>query len=485
MVSTFVFLPLLVSAFGVSVYGVLALATSIASYALLLDLGVSATLTRMVAQRIATCDAEGASRAIFSAGAIYALLGVVVAGVMVCLALVAGEIFAVSATEAALLRTLLLIGAAQQLWYWPTVAARDALGGLQRYDLVSSVTLGVVFCDILGTIYVLVAGEGPIVLILIRIAAMVVASLVNMILLARILPVRISFNRVSIEDAREILRSGSSVFVLQIAQVMSRQQTDKLVLGVFLGTAAVTLYEIAAKLNSLIATFTSLTVSAILPVAAEMNAREQHGSLLALFLKGTKIIVALIAPVATVLAVIAAPFIAAWFGPGYEAAVPVAQILLLSQLFVPLYQLGDQIMIGKDRFSLWVPGGVTLAVLNVVLSIALVSRLGLIGVALGTAAAVLLELPWYMRVFGKEMDLGTATWLRTAAWPAYPLLLVAALVALVGIRTPLSESLWGLFALLALACSIYWAILWFTAFDRVERRDLLGALRHTPVEVGS
>ena len=51
MLSTLVLLPLLVRAFGLSAYGTLALATSVTGYALLLDLGISATLIRMVAAR--------------------------------------------------------------------------------------------------------------------------------------------------------------------------------------------------------------------------------------------------------------------------------------------------------------------------------------------------------------------------------------------------------------------------------------------------
>jgi len=474
MVSTFVFLPLLVQSFGVSVYGVLALATSVSSYALLLDLGVSATLTRMVAERTARDDTTGVRGAIFSASAIYGALGLAVGAIMFVLGAVAGDIFNVSPQEATLLTTLLWIGAGQQVWYWPTVAARDALAGLQRYDLVSAVTLGTVAVDIAGTIFVLVTGRGPVALISIRVAGMVIASVVNMVLLSRILPsAHKQRAKASRDDAREILRSGSSVFVLQIAQVMSRQQTDKLVLGVFVGTAAVTLYDIAAKLNSLITTFTGLTVSAILPVAAEMNVREQHESLRALFLKGTKLIAALIAPLTTVMIVIAAPFIAAWFGPGFEGAVPVAQVLLLSQIFLPLYQLGDQILIGRDRFHLWVPGGLTLAVLNVVLSVLLVGRYGLIGVAVGTLVAVMLELPWYMIVFSKEMRLGIGEWLRTTAWPLYPLLAVAAVVAFAGTRTGLSQTLIGLAIVGALACAVYWIVVAFAGFSAQERDELV------------
>lgn len=485
MISTFIFLPLLVRDFGVSAYGVLALSMSVSAYALLLDLGVSAALVRLVAERTARDDGRGIASAIFSATTIYGALGVFVAGLMVLLGLGAGEIFNVSQAEATLLTTLLWVGALHHLLYWPALTARDALAGLQRYDLISGVTLATVAIDVAGTIYVLATGSSPVVLVVIRLAAMVLASCAHVTLLARLLPSEARRITASVTDMRAILRSGSSVFVLQIAQVMSRQQTDKLVLGIFAGTAAVTLYDIAAKLNSLVTSIAGLATSAVLPVAAQLNAREEHGSLREMFLRGTKLIATALAPVTAIMIAIAAPFIAAWFGPGFEDAVPVAQLLLLSQVFLPLYQLGDPILIGRDRFGLWVPGGLTLAILNVALSVVLVQGFGVMGVALGTLVAVMLELPWYMRVFGREMSIPAGEWLRRTAWPAYPLLVVPAVVAYLAGMTVRGGSLAGLFAVGVVALALYWATMLAVGYSREERLEMVSVLRSSTGEVGS
>lgn len=477
MVSTFVFLPLLIHAFGFSVYGVYTLYLAVNGYAVLLDLGVSATLTRIVAERTAKGDSDGVWRAVFSSATIYFALGLFTAAVLFALGLTTHSLFNLSGVEAQLLKTLLWMGAAFQLWYWPTAAARDALAGLQRYDLIAKVTLGIVASDIVATIYILATGEGPLILVAARMVTMVVASLIHIGLLVRHAPKRSGALRTSGGEIRSILKSGSSVFALQIAGIMSRQQTDKLVLGVFLGTSAVTLYEIGAKLNSLITSFSGLSVSATLPVAAELNAQNRHASLLSLFLRGTKIVATLVVPIIVILVAMAGPFINAWFGPGFETAVPVAQLLLLSQVLLPLYLLGDQILIGKNKFSLWVPGGITLAILNVVLSVVLVRGFGLIGVALGTLIAYTLELPWYMRVFGKEMDLGARRWLASTAWPTYPLLVLPAAIAYFGSSTALGDSFPGLAVVGALALFAYWFAMLFLGYSSGERAGMLAFAR--------
>lgn len=480
MLSTLVFLPLLIRSFGLPVYGVMALSASVGAFAVLLDLGVSATVVRMVAERTARGDQDGVSRAMFSAVAIYSVLGVTVALIMFVIGLFAGSLFMVSPAEADLLRILLWIGAATQLWYWPTSVARDGLFGLQRYDLVSGTTLAVVLADIVGTIYVLVAHQGPVVLLSIRAAEVVAASLVNAVLLAGVLPKAVRRVSASVADVRAILKSGSSIFALQVAQVMSRQQSDKVVLAVFLGPAAVAIYDIAAKLNSLISTFIGLTVSAVLPVAAELNASDQHDALRSLFVRGTKIVATLVAPLITILIVIAAPFIAAWCGPQYAKAVPVAQILLLSQALLPLYQLADQILIGKDRFRLWVPGGLTVAFVNVILSVALVRTFGIVGVALGTLAAAMLEFPWYVTVFSREMGLPVREWLFKTAWPVYPLLVVPAAIAYAGGRTVLGSSIVGLATVAGIAALVYWVVTFRLGYSPIERADLRSIVRRAP-----
>lgn len=469
MVSAFVFLPLLIRAFGTSVYGIYALYLAVASYAVLLDLGVSATLTRLIAEHNAHDDLEGVRRSYWSAIALYAALALFTSLVMVGVGFAVPFIFKLTGPEAGLLRILIWMGAAYQLWYWPTVASRDALGGLQRYDLIAWVTLGIVLSDILATIFVITAGHGPIVLVGIRIITGMVASILHFILLRRALGKPLGRPAPHRRTMAHILHAGWSVFVLQVAGVINRQQTAKVILGIFLGTTAVTIYEVGAKISTLITMLIGLSSSSTLPVAAELNASGQHESLRALFFRGSRIIGALIAPMIVILATMAHPLIDAWLGEGYSAAATVAQILLLAQLFLPIYTLGDNILIARNRFSLWVKGGIALALLNVAVSTILVRPLGVVGVAVSTAVVFALEIPWYLTIFGREMGIGIREWFAKTAIPTYPLLVVPALVTWQLARTPLGTSIPGLLLVGVIAFATYELLALFLAFTRDER----------------
>jgi O-antigen/teichoic acid export membrane protein len=475
-ISTFIFLPLLIRAFTLPAYGVMVLATSVATFATLLDLGIGATLVRVVAERNAVGDHPGVTRAVFSAAGIYGVVGIIVALLMVGLGMFGRSLFNVTAGEAPLLTTLLFIGAVVQLWAWPTSAVRSALSGLQRYDLVASVTIFTALADAAAIVVVLVMHLGPVVLVIARGVEVVASTLVQIVLLRGLLPKAARRVSASIADMKAMLKAGSSIFALQIAHVLTRQQADKIVLGVFIGPAAVGLYDIAAKLNTLVSMLIGLCASATLPVAAELHASAEHDALRSLFIRGTKIIATVAAPVIVILIAISGAFISAWCGPGYAVVVPVAMVLLLAQILLPLYELGDQILIAKNRFHLFVPAGLTCAVINVVLSVTLVHIWGITGVAAGTLGAMMIEFPWFARIFGKEMDLPISKWLRQTAWPIYPLLIVPAALAYLGARSALGGSILGLAAVGAISLATFWVIVLFAAYSPAERADFMSVL---------
>jgi O-antigen/teichoic acid export membrane protein len=470
LVSTLVFFPLLVHAFGVGDYGVYVIALSVTGTVGMFDLGIGASTVRLVARHASLSDDEGFARTVSSAAGLLFVVGIIIALAIAGIGAVAGSIFKIDASQASLLRSLLLIGAASQVWYWPATVASHVLGGLERYDIIARTSIFTTLANVAAIAIVLVTGAGPVVLMLLGVGTMVVASLMNIVALrdahtgARLatLPSR--------PVALEILSGGFPIFVAGIAQFLNREQVDRLVLGVFLGPAAVVIYQAASKLSSLVAQFTGLSTSALLPVASGMVAREDEDALRDLFVRGSRYVSLAVAPIAATVIVLAAPFIRSWMGPGFEGSIIVAQLLVFSQLFVPLYQTGDAVLIGKGRFSAWVPRGIALALLNLGLSLALVRPLGVTGVAIGTLVSGLLELPLYAHLVLRETGVTVRMWLAQAG-PMYLMLPVALIVGAVGMLTPLGGSLVGVVAVGAACVLGCWAAAYTLVLTSEERAD--------------
>jgi len=483
--STLVFFPLLVNAFGVADYGVYVIAMTVTGIAVMFDLGIGASTVRLVARRASLEDTEGFARVVVTSAALLFLLGVLVAVVIAGLAVVSGSLFNVTTEQAGLLRTLLLIGAAMQLWFWPTSAATQVLQGLERYDLVARTALGTTLGGLAAIAVVLYLHAGPVLLMLLGAVIMVSASIVNMVALWRVRPagsVAVMPNRTM---AEEIVLGGIPIFAVGFTQFINREQTDRLVVAIILGPAAVAIYEVAAKLSMLVTQVIGLPVSAILPVASRMAANNDDSGLRGLFLRGSRYITLAVLPVIVAIIVLAGPFIRSWFGPGFETSIELARLLVLAQLFVPLYLIGDLVLMGKGRIALWVPPGLALALLNLVLSVILAEAFGLVGVAVGTVLAGVLELPVYAWLILPEIGVPVGQWLRTAG-VGYLLIPVAALPAILLAMTPLGSSMAGVAVCGTVAVGAYWLCAFAFVLSAEERGRLRQRIARSssPLRIG-
>ncbi len=481
LISTLVFFPLLVSAFGAAEYGVYIIALSVTSVALIFDFGIGASTVRLVAERLSLDDVSGFSRVVATAGALLLLVGALVALVIGGVAMAAGALFNVTPEQADLLRRLLFIGAAMQLWYWPTSVAAHVLNGLERYDLAARTSLFTTLGNVGAIALVLVSGAGPVALMLAGAVVMVASSFLNIATLWVVRPARSLAGLPSRPVAHEIVSSGIPVFMVSVAQLLNREKVDRLVIGIAIGPTAVVIYEIAAKLSMLIGQVAIVPTSALLPVVSGAAARGDDEALRALFVKGSRYITIAIVPLVVVLAAVTAPFIGMWFGEGFEGSIPVAYLLIAAQLFFPPLLVGDPILTGTGRLRVWVPRAFFLALTNLSLSIVLVGPLGPAGVALATLVSSLLELPLYAHLMLRETGVPLRDWLRTA-WPAYGLLPLPAGVGWLLVQGPLGQSFPGIGVAAATAVLIYWLAAYALVFNPLERKRLGQRIRRLLTE---
>lgn len=477
ILASIVLMPLLIRAFGLVGYGLFMLASSVVAYAALLDLGVGSALTKLVAEHATKGDTQALRQAVSSALLFYTLVGFTVAAAMLLVGAAVGSIFDVDQSGAILLRDMLWLGAVFQLVYWPASTGRHVLAGLQRYDVLAVTGVLATVLSIVAAVVVLFTGRGPLLLVGLNGAVIAVVSIANVAMARRLSRVRsAALSGASRLQLATIFSFSWAVFVVQIVDVVFYQQTDRLLLGILAGAAAVGLYEAAAKFNALITYLAALTVSAVLPLASSMGAEGRTASLRSLFVRGTKYGAALIAPVTIVLAVFASPLIEVWLGPGFAGQGVVAQVLILPHVIVSLGLMGDTIVISQGRLGRRIPWIVLQAVVNVVLSALLIPRIGVMGVAIGTMVAHLLDFPIHIRFLLQETGVGFVEWIREIVAPVYPLLVIPLLVGVALARTPLAGSLAGIVLAAGAALAAYWGAWLVFGLSRVEKAEIRSAL---------
>jgi O-antigen/teichoic acid export membrane protein len=176
---------------------------------------------------------------------------------------------------------------------------------------------------------------------------------------------------------------SSSIFMLHIGGQLETR-TDQIVIGVFLPISAVTPYSLAGKLSALPLMITDQFLSLLLPLASKLHAENDHDRLRTLYIVNTRLTLAIFLPVGLSLIFLAGPFLSVWVGDEFSSYAYLVLILTLASMIdTSTWPAGSILQgMGLPKFSgrMSMISGLT----NLFVSIILVQRIGLAGVALGT-----------------------------------------------------------------------------------------------------
>ncbi len=227
------------------------------------------------------------------------------------------------------------------------------------------------------------------------VGAAVVGCLVSVAVLARFLrrqaPFLIGANaeRPAVDLPTGAVLAYSAAMLADTAMAFSTQHTDKLVLGIFLDSAVVGVYNVAALVASL-TVFLLLSFNAIFsPVISDVYHRGRTDLLQSLFRSITRWIIVLTLPIyAWILA--AGESTLAIFGDEFVAGYAALVFLATGQMVAAsVGPVGICLaMTGYQRYN--VGNAIAMAIVGIGLNVMLVPRMGMAGAGLATGAAFVL-----------------------------------------------------------------------------------------------
>jgi O-antigen/teichoic acid export membrane protein len=291
-------------------------------------------------------------------------------------------------------------------------------------------------------------------------------------------PLRVTRSGLRRDEIRSFLGvSGVMTFVAASDLVIN--SLDRTIVGALRNAATVGLYEAAARLNALIRAFVGSLSLTLLPVLARFSAEGSTDHERALVLRGTRYILAAVVPPTVVAMVLSDRLLAVWLGEKFTSAAAAAVIFLAWWLVAPNSSVASSMMFVDDQLRRLAVYSWTTAAVNLALSVALTAPFGLVGVAVGTTAAYVAVLPFFMRYALHRKQIALRDFVRSAWLPAYGTgaLLAAALLAVrlsVDLRT-LPEVL----GTAAAATLLGYALLFAVFFDGSERRMFRAMLRRS------
>lgn len=392
VIVSFFLSPFVVHHLGNAAYGVWILANSSIAYMALLDLGLRGAVTHFVAKHHALGDHVESSRAVSVALGFRLLIGLAVTGASLTLAAFATKIFQIPVDlRVAAQWTMIITGLNLSLTLILGVFG-GVLTGLQRFDVVSTLAVTQTLLGAAGTVWVLGSGHSIILLATAQLAISLLLGVLTVVFCFRAYPeLQLGVHFLNRKILKDLWRYSFYLFVIAATgQVI--YYTDNLVVGAFLSAGAVAFYSIGGRFIEYLSQLGSSLAQTFMPVASNLAAKERPDQLGRLLIQGTRAALFVSLPISWVLFFRSNTFIGLWMGQQYaQPSGQVLRILLLSSVALSGNRVGGNIVLGLGKhkpFAVWQSCE---AVANLTLSVYLVRKVGMIGVAWGTVLPSLIS----------------------------------------------------------------------------------------------
>ena len=415
LVVTFFFTPYLISELGKSQYGVWSLVFSLVAYMRLADVGMNQAVARYFSKYFAVSDWKQLNEVVSSAARIYLIVSLTIVVVSASIAYGLLHHFQIDAEMLRVAQiTLVVIGVNQAVSYMMIPFA--ALLPFHRTDIVNYFEIGTLLVQTAIIILLLELGYGLVAMSLLILGLNTVTHLWRYTIRVRLFPrVKFSMSAINSEKTKELLSYGSTSLLI-VASWIVIFQTDNIVIGRFISMEAVAVYAVPAMIITQLRNSINAIAVPIIPTISHIEAEKDDARIMDIYFKSTRYLYYLSAFICIGVLFFGGPFILLWIKEGFAESVDILYILIIpASIYLP-QMIANSVLFGISKHKILLYILAAEGVSNIALSLALVGRYGIVGVALGTAIPqAIIYLFIYPYVFHRAMDAKLSTFYLTAA----------------------------------------------------------------------
>jgi O-antigen/teichoic acid export membrane protein len=420
--------PYILHHLGDEAFGLWVLIFSITGYYGLFDLGIRSSIVRYVAKYSATDENDELNRLINTALFTYTGIGTVAILITITVSFGAAAVFRIPVNSVHLARWLfLMVGSAVALGF-PLGVFGGILEGLQRFYVLNFTSMISTLLRALLIVAALRHGRGLLTVALITVSLPLLAALANATVVLRILPVRFGPKYLSQQSLKRIASYSGTTFIIIVASRL-RFKTDAMVIGTFVSSAAITYFTIGSRLVDYAGEVVSSLAQVFVPMSSKSDATGDLAGLRKIFVAGNRACALIIFPMAAVLIILGKSVIEAWVGARYVAtSYPVLLVLVVPSTMMLAQSASGRVLFGMARHKTLAFVTLMEGAANLLLSIFLVRRFGILGDAAGTAIPLACTTLFFLpRHLCRVLNLRLGVYLREAF--LLPLALCGPLVA--------------------------------------------------------
>ena len=387
ILSAFILMPYTIGVLGKVEYGLWILVASATGYLSLLVLGTPMASVRFLSKSIAEKDYKKVNETVGGFAGLYLMLGLLCLVVGAIIYFLFPLLFNVPAEHLESAQRALVIVVFSIAGSFIGRLPGAVFAAHQDFVIRNLILAAAVILRLVLTLVLLDIAPSILTVAFIQLIHILFEFLVSTYVMHRTYPeIRLSLRKFQPGVLKEIFSFSVYVLILNLGIQLS-YQTDALVIGAFSDVSRITFYSVANSITIYYMEFIIAIAMVVMPNSTKLHTEGRMDDLRAMFLKWSKVSLALTMAGCLFLMVLGGKFLGWWIGPEFEHdSGQVLFILVLSFLFLlPARGVSMPLLmgIGNPRHpSLFF---LAMAVLNIVISVILVKPLGIVGVALGTA----------------------------------------------------------------------------------------------------
>ncbi|MDD9266525.1 oligosaccharide flippase family protein [Paenibacillus sp. GCM10023248] len=463
--------PIMLHQLGQSEYGLYSLATSIMAYLGVLDFGLGSAVIRYTAKYKALNEQEKCSNLYGMFCVMYGVLGFIALICGCILIFTSHHIFSNSITTSdiqalKIMMTIMVVNLSTSVGlglFSVLILAHERFIVQKVIGIVSSVISPLIMLPLLFM------GYGSISMVIVTTSLNLLTIFINMYFCFRVLKIKIVLKKFDLSLFKEILLFSSLIFLnLLIDKIY--WSTDQVILGIYSGTIAVSIYTIGASFSGYFSAFSSAISNVFLSKVTGMVTKEVPDREISdLFIRIGRVQYIVISFALSGFIAFGQEFINLWVGTSYSSSYLIA-LLILIPMIIPLIQgMGGIILQAKNmqKFKSFVYIAIALA--NVLLSILFVQWWGAVGCALATAIAFTTGNIIIMNIYyWRRIKIDIPKFWRNILGMSVPLL--SSLIFGITLNKYIHADNWIFFLFkISIFSILYMALMWFVAMNKYEK----------------
>ncbi len=405
----FALTPFIIRSLGKTGYGIWTLVCSFVGYYGLLSLGVGSAINRYVARYSAQKDQKALSQFTSTAMAMFSMTGALAIAISFLCGGVLADFFNVAPAErASFVKLVWIVGVTAGIGF-PSSVLIAVVVAREHYVAKNIVVVSQELLRAGLTVACVNAGWGLLGVGLAPLAATIYTVICTGVLFrmyAGDIQLRVAY--VNMKTLGALLVYGGVTTIIVIADIM-RVNLDSLVIGKWVNVDAVGVYGVAALVIRYMAKIVNSAMKVLIPRFTHLDSSDSRDELRVLFLRSSRVAGFFSFGLSLSAIVFGPRFILVWAGQDYGGAVPVLIVLATAYPFSLSQSPALSLMYAMNKHHYYALCTVLEAVANVFLSILLVKRYGIVGVAVGTAIPMIIVKCWVTPIYISRIS-GLSVW---------------------------------------------------------------------------